>query len=79
MKFKKKSSLEPAGQIQSNLVEFKFLEIKGRVYFKGEIITKMGEMKCISYLYMDQGYSGERCGPWASFFIKGIPLSKCVI
>jgi hypothetical protein len=24
------------------------------------------EMKCISYFYMGQGYSGEWCGPWAS-------------
>ena len=24
------------------------------------------EMKCILYFYMNQGYSGERCGPWAS-------------
>jgi hypothetical protein len=23
------------------------------------------EMKCILYFYMDQSYSGERCGPWA--------------
>jgi hypothetical protein len=26
------------------------------------------EMKCISYFYVGQGYSGERCGPWASCF-----------
>jgi hypothetical protein len=32
----------------------------------------MGEMKCISYFYVGQGYSGELCGPWAScyMFIK---------
>ena len=24
------------------------------------------EMKCISHFYVGQGYSGERCGPWAS-------------
>jgi hypothetical protein len=36
---------------------------------------RMGQikMKCILYFYMDQGYSGERCGPWDSFFIR---LSK---
>jgi hypothetical protein len=47
--FKKKSSSpEPAGQIQSNLLqiilglrEFKFVQIKSQVLFKGEIITKM--------------------------------------
>jgi hypothetical protein len=40
--------LKPASQIQSNLVqiilgwrEFKFVQIKGQVHFKGEIITKM--------------------------------------
>jgi hypothetical protein len=31
------------------------------------------EMKCIlnigkKYFYIGQGYSGERCGPWASCF-----------
>jgi hypothetical protein len=48
--FKKSSSLEPAGQIQSNLVqiilgerEIKFVQIKGQVLFKGEIITKMSK------------------------------------
>jgi hypothetical protein len=49
--FKKKSSSpEPAGQIQSNLVqiilgwrEFKFVQIKGQILFKGEIITKMSK------------------------------------
>jgi hypothetical protein len=25
------------------------------------------EMKCISYFYMGQGYSGERCGQWTLF------------
>jgi hypothetical protein len=46
--FLKSSSSEPAGQIQSNLVqivlgcrEFKFVQIKDQVLFKGEIITKM--------------------------------------
>jgi hypothetical protein len=45
---KKSSSPEPAGQIQSNLVqiifgwrEFKFVQIKVQVLFRGEIITKM--------------------------------------
>jgi Fe-S cluster assembly ATPase SufC len=44
--FKKSSSPEPLGQIQSTLVqiilgqrEFKFVHIKGRVLFKGEIIA----------------------------------------
>jgi hypothetical protein len=47
--FKKKSSSpEPAGQIQSNLIqiilgwrEIKFVQIRGQIFFKGEIITKM--------------------------------------
>jgi hypothetical protein len=26
------------------------------------------EMECILYFYMNQGYSGERSGPWASCF-----------
>jgi hypothetical protein len=44
----KKFSPEPAGQNQANLVhiihwrkEFKFVQIKGQVFFKREIITKM--------------------------------------
>jgi hypothetical protein len=28
------------------------------------------EMKCKKYFYISQGYSGERCGPWASCFLK---------
>jgi hypothetical protein len=103
--------------------EFKFVQIKGYVLFKGEIITKMykwgqgggvhlkilflrtmkpeklnftwklsdmeqrqvdyimgprgsnggNEMHINSYFYMyiDQGYSGERCGPWAFFSTHG--------
>jgi Fe-S cluster assembly ATPase SufC len=42
------SSPEPAGRIQSYLIqiilgerEFKFVQIKGQVLFKGEIITKL--------------------------------------
>jgi hypothetical protein len=27
------------------------------------------EMKCILYFYIGQGYSGKRCGPWASCFL----------
>jgi hypothetical protein len=41
-------SPEPAGQFQSNLVqiilrlkEFRIVQIKGQVFFKGEIITKI--------------------------------------
>jgi hypothetical protein len=35
----------------------------------------MGEMECIFYIgkkyfYFGQGYSGERCGPWASCFVS---------
>jgi hypothetical protein len=47
---KKKSSPEPGSQILSNLVQiilgrrgFKFVQIKGRVLFKGEIITIMSK------------------------------------
>jgi hypothetical protein len=43
-----KSSPEPAKLIQSNLIKiilgcrkFKFVQLKGQVLFKGEIITKM--------------------------------------
>jgi hypothetical protein len=46
--FKKSYSPEPTGQFQPNLVqvilgktEFKFLQIKGQILFKGEIITKL--------------------------------------
>jgi hypothetical protein len=32
------------------------------------------EMKCISLFYVGQGYSGERCGPWAScLFTEKLP------
>jgi hypothetical protein len=48
---KKPSSPEPAGQIQSNLVqiilgwkEIKFIQISGQVLFKGEIILKNVKM-----------------------------------
>jgi hypothetical protein len=41
-------------------------------------LGRMGqmEMKCISntekYFYIGQGYSGERCGPWASCLLFNI-------
>jgi hypothetical protein len=48
--FFKSSSPKPLGQIQANLVqinlgqtEFKFVQIKGQVLFKGEVIAKMSK------------------------------------
>jgi hypothetical protein len=32
---------------------------------------RMGEMKCILYFYISQGYWGERCGQWAFFVGEG--------
>jgi hypothetical protein len=45
--------------------------MKALSWYKGKLIMicapeEQMEMKCILYFYVDQGYSGERCGPWAS-------------
>ena len=53
-----------------------------------KIIAPLGqmgqmEMKCISntekYFYIGQGYSGERCGPWASCLLFNIFTVVCSI
>jgi hypothetical protein len=49
----------------------------------GSNFDRMGqmEMKCIfdlekKYLYMGLGFSGERCGPWASCFGVSFLLNR---
>jgi hypothetical protein len=39
------------------------------------------EMKCRLYFCMDQGYSGERCGPWASFctLYRSYEIDYCLL
>jgi hypothetical protein len=51
---------------------------KARWLYHWPLRVKWG--KCILYFYMDQSYSGERCGPWAScisFCVKHLSISFC--
>jgi hypothetical protein len=73
---KKKSSPEPAGQFKSNLVqiilgymEFKIVQMKGQILFKGEIITKIKKLGEVIEIFFPREPLSQNCSDLYESFL----------